>query len=34
MWAERLDDLERHLDTMPDPEHEGEHNDRKRRRPR
>ncbi|MEY2434660.1 MAG: hypothetical protein QOC92_4385 [Acidimicrobiaceae bacterium] len=34
MWAARLDDLERHLDAMPDPVHERENDDRKRRRPR
>jgi DNA-binding transcriptional ArsR family regulator len=34
MWADRLDDLERHLDSMPDLDHKGESNDRKRRRAR
>jgi DNA-binding transcriptional ArsR family regulator len=34
MWEARLDDLERHLDAMPDLEHEGGNDDRKRRRAR
>jgi DNA-binding transcriptional ArsR family regulator len=34
MWAGRLGDLERHLDAMPDLEHEGAKNGKKRRRAR